>query len=169
MIKASNPQPQFPPKLLAFNNVLSENKRAFTLIELIIVIVLVGILAAIGITQYSLMVEKSRTAEAKVRIGAMRTLAYQYYLDNGTLTGMQNADVGVDNTCSSTDFYAYWISNGGTWVNLAATRCTSGSGGKTPNASRAYYYYLQFYPGTGQSVWHCYYTDDNSPCFGLPY
>ena len=80
---------------------------------------------------------------------------------------MQNADVGVDSICASTDFYAYWINNGGTWVNLVATRCTSG--GKTPNASRAYYYYLQFYPGTGQSVWHCHYNDDSSPCFGLPY
>ena len=79
---------------------------------------------------------------------------------------MQNADVGVDSTCASTDFYAYWINNGGTWVNLVATRCTSG--GKTPNASRAYYYYLSFYPATGQSDWHCHY-DDGSPCFGLPY
>ena len=79
---------------------------------------------------------------------------------------MQNADVGVDSTCASTDFYRYQIGNGGTYANLYAYRCTGG--GKTPNASRAYNYYLQFYPGTGQSVWHCYYTDDVSPCFGLP-
>jgi hypothetical protein len=79
---------------------------------------------------------------------------------------MQNADVVVDNTCASTDFYRYVIgTNTGTYANLAAYRCTSG--GKTPNASRQYVYYLRFYPGTGQSDWHCYYTDDNSPCFGL--
>jgi len=78
---------------------------------------------------------------------------------------MQNADVGVDYTCASTDFYRYTIGNGGTYVNLDALRCTSG--GKTPNASRAYWYYLRFYPGTGQSDWHCQYTDDSSPCFGL--
>jgi hypothetical protein len=80
---------------------------------------------------------------------------------------MQDADVGVDYTCASTDFYRYVIgTNTGTYANLVAQRCTSG--GKTPNASRAYNYYLQFYPGTGQSVWHCYYIDDSSPCFGLP-
>ena len=78
---------------------------------------------------------------------------------------MQNADVGVDNTCASTDFYRYTMGEYGTYANLYAVRCTSG--GKTPNASRQYVYYLQFYPGTGQSVWHCYYADDSSPCFGL--
>ena len=142
------------------------SSNSFTLVELIIVIIIVGILAAVGMTQYSLIVEKGRTAEAKVRIGAMRTLAYQYYLENGTLTGMQDANVGVDNTCSSTDFYRYGSVFGGANVALIAYRCTTG--GKTPNSSRLYWYYMQFYPSTGQSVWHCFYADDNSPCFGLP-
>jgi len=77
---------------------------------------------------------------------------------------MQYADVGVDNTCASTDFYRYYVNNYTTYANLVALRCTSG--GKTPNASRAYYYYMVYYPGTGQSDWHCHY-DDSSPCFGL--
>ena len=145
---------------------LSKSPSSFTLIELIVVIIIVGVLAALGMTQYTLIVEKARTAEAKVRIGAMRTLAYNYYLENGSLTGVQNADVGVDYTCASTDFYRYAIaSNTGTYADLVAQRCTSG--GKPPNASRAYSYYLRFYPGTGQSDWHCYYADDSSPCFGL--
>ncbi len=165
MTKGFSCPPQSPLKPLTFNNILSRNKRAFTLIELIIVIILVGILAAIGISQYSLTVEKARTAEAKVRIGAMRQLAYQYYLENGSLTGMQYADVGVDNTCASTDFYRYLVFNYGTFASLVAHRCTSG--GKTPNASREYRYYLVYYPGTGQSEWHCYYMDVFSPCFGL--
>jgi len=95
----------------------------------------------------------------------MRQLAYEYYLNNGTLTGMTNADVGADCTCYPTDFWRYGIGNGGTYVNLGALRCTSG--GKTPNASRAYWYYLRFYPATGQSDWHCEYYDDGSPCMGL--
>ena len=130
-------------------------------------IIIVGILAAVGMTQYSLIVEKARTAEGKVRIGAMRHLAYQYYLENGSLTGIQNTDVGVDYTCASTDFYMYKVT--GIYADhaeLRADRCASG--GKTPNASRAYYYYMQYYPGTGQSDWHCAYADDSSSCFGLP-
>ncbi|MDD5691985.1 MAG: prepilin-type N-terminal cleavage/methylation domain-containing protein [Candidatus Omnitrophica bacterium] len=141
------------------------SSNSFTLVELIVVIIIVGILAAVGMSQYSLIVEKARTAEAKVRIGAMRQLAYQYSLENGTLTGMQDADVGVNNTCASTDFYRY--GKGYTTVSstvLVAYRCTSG--GKTPNAFRGYMYYLRYYPGSGQEVWFCHY-DDGSPCFGL--
>jgi prepilin-type N-terminal cleavage/methylation domain-containing protein len=140
--------------------------KSFTLVELIIVIIIVGILASLGLTQYNLMVEKSRTVEAKVRIGTMRTFAYQYYLEHGTLEGMVNADVGVDNTCTSVDLYRYYVSNYTTYAALAAARCTSG--GKAPNTTRLYYFFLLFYPGVGQSEWHCHYSDDSSACFGLP-
>ena len=107
-------------------------KRGFTLIEIIIVIIIVGILAAVGITQYSTIVERGRFAEARVRIGVMSKLAYQYYLNNGTYTGITNAEVGVDNACHSTDYYRYncenWVS--ASVVYLGAYRCTSG--GKSP-------------------------------------
>ncbi len=141
-------------------------KRGFTLIELIVVIIIVGILAAIGLTQYSSIVEKSRLTEAKIRIGVMRQLAYEYYLNNGTLTGLASADVNAYNTCVSTDFYRYGIANEwGTWVNLYAYRPTSC--GKVPFGVRNYVFYLGFYPA-GVSTWRCYYPDDGSPCFGYP-
>jgi len=140
--------------------------KSFTLVELIIVVIIVGILASLGLTQYSNVVEKSRLAEAKVRIRVMRNFAYEYYLNNGSMSGSTNADMGVDNTCSSTDFYRYGINPSSTWVNLIATRCPTG--GKPPNTSRSYLFYLRFYPGTGQSTWCCYYADNQSSCFGLP-
>jgi len=139
--------------------------KSFTLIELIVVIIIVGILAAVGISQYSTTVEKSRLAEAKVRLGAMSKLAYEYYLNNGTLTGIANADVGADNTCSSGSFFRYWIDPYPTTIILEATRCTSN--GKTPNATREYQFYAYFTPGTGYFEWRCMYTDNWSFCFGL--
>lgn len=130
------------------------SSSSFTLVELIIVIIIVGILAAVGISQYTKVVEKGRQAEAKVRLGIMRQLAYEYWLNNQDMTNMQPADVGVNNTCVSTDFYKYSVSSYSTYVYLVATRCTSGSGGKTPNASSEYGCYLRYYPGTGQSDYY---------------
>ena len=52
-------------------------KKAFTLIEIIIVIIIVGILAALGISQYSIIVERGRITEAKTRLGTMRQLAQE--------------------------------------------------------------------------------------------
>ena len=153
----------------SLKNIVSEKEHGFTLIEIIIVIIIVGILAAVGISQYSITVEKGRTAEAKARIGTMRQLAYQYYLENGSMAGIQYADVGVDYTCAATDFYRYYVYDwtaGYGYLGLGAERCTSG--GKTPNASRAYRVYMQFYPSTGKSTWHCWYLDNTSPCFGMP-
>lgn len=146
----------------------AEEKNGFTLIELVIVIIIVGLLAAVGISQYSLTVEKGRTAEAKLRIGIMRQLAYQYYLENGSLDGIQEAHVGVESTsCSSGNFYAYFVVQPvSTRVDLVAQRCTSD--GKAPNASRGYRYMLMYGPGVGLDNWYCWYTDNNSSCFGLP-
>ena len=130
-------------------------------------IIIIGALAALGISNYSNMVESNRLAEAKAVIGSMRTLAYEYYLKNGNVTDITNDDVGVNNTCSSSNFYRYSIgAASSTYVNLLASRCSSD--GKTPNASRRYVYYLYYRPDTGQCTWHCYYNDDVSSCFGLP-
>jgi prepilin-type N-terminal cleavage/methylation domain-containing protein len=139
---------------------------AFTLVELIIVIIIVGILASLGLTQYEQVVEKSRLAEAKVRIGVMRNLAFQYYLENGTLEGMTSEDVGTS-SCSSKSFYTYWINNqyGSGYVKLIAQRCTSG--GKNPNVSRMYYFGMVYYPESGSSIWHCRYADNSASCFGF--
>jgi prepilin-type N-terminal cleavage/methylation domain-containing protein len=148
--------------------VTSQNKKSFTLVELIIVVIIVGILASLGLTQYSNVVEKSRLAEAKTRIGTMRQLAYSYYLEKGVFGTITNEDVGVDNTCRTSDYFSYRVGITSDHLVLAADRCTGG--GKPPNVSmsKRYTYYMNYYPATTTFIWHCYYRDDNSSCFGLP-
>lgn len=149
------------------NSRTNPKNKGFTLIELIIVVITVGILAALGLTQYNLVIERSRTTEAKMRIGVMRNTAYEYYLENGSLTGISDAYLGVDFTCTPTNFFRYRHSLGGSSnVSFYASRCTSG--GKTPNTPREYYFYMRYDATTGQSDWHCQYDDDGSSCFGLP-
>jgi prepilin-type N-terminal cleavage/methylation domain-containing protein len=146
---------------------LQTPQRSFTLLELIIVIVILGILATLGYTQYTLLMEYHRTAEAKVTIGSMRQLATEYYLKNGSLDNIQNSDAGVDNTCTSTNFYRYYLTHvTATSVYLESARCTSA--GRAPNATRPYRYYLVYWPGGQGGGWCCQWLDDLSGCFGLP-
>jgi len=141
--------------------------KGFTLLELIVVIIIIGILATLGFSQYAKQVEYARLAEAKAMIGSMRKLVYEYYLKNGVLDGIQNSDVGVNDTCMADSFYAYWVESiSSTCCNVGATRCTDG--GKTPTASKGYYYILQYCPDTGHDAWYCKYAADGSSCFGLP-
>ena len=154
-----------------FKNIVSEKEHGFTLIELIVVIIIVGILAAVGISQYSRIVERSRTAEAKVRIGTMRQLAYEYYLRNGSLVDLTNADLGVDNTCTPTDFYRYGVGFNfpGGYTDFVASRCVGG--GKSPQGVAwtwsAYTYVLRCHSPTWRCYWYCF-TWSRAGCFGLP-
>jgi prepilin-type N-terminal cleavage/methylation domain-containing protein len=138
-------------------------QKGFTLLELIVVIVILGILATLGYSQYNKQVESTRVAEAKVRLGLMRQLVIEYYWKNGSLDGIQDSDIGGSWTCTSDGFYACRMRNvTSAWIDLIADSCTSG--GKVPNASRRYLYYLRVTPSTGNSSWGCNYADDNSPC-----
>ena len=120
-------------------------QKSFTLVELIIVVIIVGILASLGLTQYSSVVERSRLAEARTQIGVMRQLAYEYYLNNGTMSGITSAYVGVGsgqipNSAVSTHYFYYGVSNTypptADYAVLFAVRCTSG--GKPPQFPATY-------------------------------
>lgn len=54
----------------------------FSLIELMIVVVIIGILAAIAIPQYGSYVRKSRSAEASANINSIAQYEEQYYSEN---------------------------------------------------------------------------------------
>ena len=57
----------------------------FTLLELMIVIIILGILASVAVPQFTRSVRKSRTAEAKATIALVRGAEMRYFNEFGTI------------------------------------------------------------------------------------
>jgi prepilin-type N-terminal cleavage/methylation domain-containing protein len=62
---------------------MSGNKKGFTLIELLIVVVIIGILAAIAIPKFANTKEKAYVAAMKSDLRNIATYEEQYAADNG--------------------------------------------------------------------------------------
>jgi len=59
------------------------NQKGFTLVELVIVIVILGILAAIAVPKFVNLGGKAKEAAAEANIGALRAAATLYYAEHG--------------------------------------------------------------------------------------
>ncbi len=145
-------------KFNPFLSRINSSERGFTLLELIIVIVIVGILAAVGLNQYSSILRKIRIGEAKTGINLMRKLTQEYYLKNGAWSAITNTEVGcgteLPTSCRTTNYFYYYVSPQATYVRLYAMRCTAG--GKSPNVDVRYYVRGNYYPNTGSFSYTCY-------------
>jgi type IV pilus assembly protein PilE len=82
--------------------------RGFTLIEVMVVVAIVGVLAAIALPNYSDFVKRGKIIEATQRLSEGRVKLEQFYLDNRTYAlGCANVRTGhggsdtFDLTCAS--------------------------------------------------------------------
>jgi prepilin-type N-terminal cleavage/methylation domain-containing protein len=59
------------------------NRKGFTLVELAVVIVIIGVLAAFGVPKFLKSVERSKAAEAFQYLAAVRSAQERYIAQNG--------------------------------------------------------------------------------------
>lgn len=74
---------------------MRRKQKGFTLLELLIVVIIVGILAAVAMPQFARMTRRSRAAEAYDLIGAILTAEWAYRQEKQIFTGAY-ADLLVD-------------------------------------------------------------------------
>lgn len=103
---------------------IQQNLFGFTLLELLIVIVILGLLATIAIPQYKQQVVKARRGDAKVALLDLAGRMERYYAENQTFIG---ATIGTGGTVSTTNtspngYYTLSVGTpGATTFTLTAT------------------------------------------------
>ncbi len=126
---------------MVLNNINSRQKnRGFTIVELLVVIVVIGILAAITIVSYTGITQKANTTKALTNAQAAQTVAEVYAADEGHYPATAAAfATGSDTTklpagitvVPGADTTPLSASNGATTVTWdCLTSCTNATGGR---------------------------------------
>ena len=83
-----------------------KNKKGFTLLELIVVVLIIGILAGIALPQYRNAVRKARLAEAQITLRTIVDATDRYFLSNESFSGdLNDLDIEVQSETGNWEFY----------------------------------------------------------------
>ena len=114
------------------------NQKGFTLIELMIVVAIIGILAAIAIPQYIKYVKRSRTSEALSHVKKLYDANADWFanpdLGNGTFAASSSSTARTGALGFSSHFpqEADWWDNGDLNYTYAVTAVIGPGGGTVP-------------------------------------
>jgi type IV pilus assembly protein PilA len=106
-----------------------KGNQGFTLIELMIVVAIIGILAAIAIPNFMTYQAKARQSEAKIGLGGIFTSATTYFAENNTYAATSPGTLGY--SPAGTPKYTFYYSN---W-NFTPVGSPQDTGSGTCNAT----------------------------------
>ena len=90
------------------------DKKGFTLLELLIVVIIIGILVVIALPQYMKTIEKARSVEAVINIGSLRVAIERYWYERGSVTSDLD-NLAIDNPNDQVErLFYYTITDDGT-------------------------------------------------------
>jgi prepilin-type N-terminal cleavage/methylation domain-containing protein len=136
-----------------------KSKKGFTLIELMIVVAIIGILAAIAIPQFANLVAKSQEGATKGNLGTIRSSLSIYY---GDTEGWYPTDVTSFSSLTTGGKYLQGVPQ----ANLPKTALNTGHSAKSSvvntldDATNGWFYNnTQGVQAWGQVVVNCTHTD----------
>ena len=126
-------------------------KRSFTLIELLIVVLIVGILATVALPQYTKVIERTRLTEAIVMVKALADAMELYYIERGKWSSQyQNDELLIGVTDSERWLYGCADLGGARDLQLAQARVRGFSAAQS-NTNTTYLGYSQIAIGFSKS------------------
>jgi prepilin-type N-terminal cleavage/methylation domain-containing protein len=134
---------------------LHRKSKGFTLIELMIVVAIIGILAAIAIPRFSNLIDRAKEARTQGNLGSLRSAVAIYY---GTNSGTWPTTLGTGGA-TSTLIYVSTTSSTGAFMTTIPLVMLPSHMGHTPtntettsNADNGEWFYdgvgVSTYPGT---------------------
>ncbi|MBN2407194.1 MAG: prepilin-type N-terminal cleavage/methylation domain-containing protein [Elusimicrobia bacterium] len=102
-----------------------KRNQGFTLVELVVVMVIIGILAVISVPMYRNYVERAIQSEGRALVGGIASAQKVYYAEHGTFMAVaagtsQSTTLGVD-ARSNTYFTTFSVTTGGGGTLFTAT------------------------------------------------
>ncbi len=119
-------------------------RRAFTILEILVAIIMVGILAGLALPQFSIIKERALDKEAKANLVLIRAAQNVYHLENNAYCGSCSTTLDIN-----TNLKLNFPTTSGSWVY-------NGTVLGYANQARAT-------KDDGSRYWTINYTDNNDP------